>query len=484
MVAFRMLSRGIGIASTLILARLLNAADFGIVAIAFTISAALNSISNVGVTESLVRAKTIGRAEFDTGFSIQLVRGIVTGFLLVLAAPLISVWFSEPRLTNVVYAIAVAFVVAGFENIGVINFRRHMRFDLEFRLSAFERTFAFFSTITAAFLLRSYWALVIGMVVAKVVRVCASYIMEPYRPKLGFSAWSTMAGFSMWMWLSSLVYMVWIRADPLIVGSQISKPLLGLYVVALDIALLPTTEIMEPIGAVLFASFAAEYNAGRNPQSTAFILSITLVAIMVPIALLVSAASADIVGVLLGGLWSPAAPLVSILAISVVLSPFSNTAAQSLTASGRVRENLMLVLCASLFKVCVLFLAARTGSLLTIAVSAVTITSVEMALFIVALQRNGSKFMTILWPTFRIGCSCAVAILAVIATGFGWREPEALPLLQLLMRGLAIGIITFAAYFLSLFGIWHLADRPVGPERRILDVVLPFLHRDQNRINS
>ena len=300
MVAFRMFSRGIGIASTLVLARLLDTTDFGIVAIAFTISAALNSVSNVGVTENLVRYKTVGRPELDTGFTIQLVKGVITGALLLAAAPIAASWFSEPRLTNVIYVLAIIFALSGIENIGIINFRRDMRFDREFQLSIIERVLTFAATLTAALLLRSYWALVIGMLVAKIVRVIATYVMEPYRPKLGLHAWGELAGFSMWMWLSSLVYIVWIRADPLVVGSQVSKAVLGLYVVALDIALLPATEIMEPIGAVLFAGFAAEHNAGSDPRGKTFSLAVSLMTVMAPIALIISAASTEIVGVLLG----------------------------------------------------------------------------------------------------------------------------------------------------------------------------------------
>ena len=105
MVAFRMFSRAIGIASTLVLARLLDTADFGIVAIAFTISAALNSLSNVGVTENLVRHPTVGRDELDTGFTVQLVKGVITGLLLLAMAPLAARWFQEPRVENVIYVL-------------------------------------------------------------------------------------------------------------------------------------------------------------------------------------------------------------------------------------------------------------------------------------------------------------------------------------------------------------------------------------------
>ena len=477
MVAFRMLSRVIGIVSTIVLARVLNTSDFGIVAVAFTISAAFNSLSNVGVTENLVRFKVVGRRELDTGFTVQLVKGLITGILLLGAAPLAATWFSEPRLANVIYVLAGVFALSGIENIGVINFRREMRFDREFQLSAIERLIAFIVTITAALLLRSYWALVVGMLAAKIIRVLATYALEPYRPKLGLHAWREFAGFSMWMWLSSLVYIVWLRADPLIVGSQVSKAMLGLYVVALDIALLPATEIMEPIGAVLFAGFASERNAGRDPQANAFSLAVSLMAVMAPISLIISAASTDIVGVLLGPKWSAAAPIVAILTLSVALSPFSNTASQSLTASGKIRSNLAIVVYASIIKIGVLFVAARTGSLYIIALSALTITSAETSMFVYMLHRNGSRLNGMAWTIVRTIVSLLLSAFALKATGIAWDGDETFSIGTCLWRGIVLGVVGGGVYASALFGLWIIVGRPDSPERQIVTVLAPVVRR-------
>ena len=482
MVAFRMFSRGIGIASTLVLARLLDTTDFGIVAIAFTISAAFSSLSNVGVTENLVRHQTVGRAELDTGFTVQLAKGGITGLLLLVVAPFAAGWFSEPRLTNVIYILAAIFALGGLENIGIIFFRRDMRFDREFQLSAIERVLTFVATLTSALLLRSYWALVIGLVVGKIVRLIATYAMQPYRPKLGLHAWRNLAGFSAWMWLSSLVYIVWFRADPLVVGSQVTKAALGLYVVALDIALLPATEIMEPIGAVLFAGFAAERNAGRNPQGNAFGLAVSLMMVMAPIALVLSAASTEIVGVLLGAKWSAAAPLVAMLTFAVVLSPFSNTAAQSLTASGKVRANLAVVVCASIIKVGVLFVAARTGDLSAIAIASLSVTSVESSMFIFMLRRNGSRLRGMGGPLVRVIVSLGLTALALRATGIAWSGDVVLPITTCLWRGVALGLLGGGAYAGILYTLWSLGGRPDGPERQIIDVMLPLAGRIRERV--
>lgn len=477
MVGFKMCSRLLGIASTLVLARLLTTADFGIVAIAFTMSTALNALSNVGVTENLVRHEEIGRDVLDTGFTVQAGKGLITGALLLAAAPLASAWFDEPRLQNVVYVLAGVYALAGFENVGVINFRRELRFDREFQLSAVERVAGFVATVAAALLLRDYWALVIGTAAAKVLRLIATYVMHPYRPRFGVRAWRELAGFSLWMWLSSLAYIVWQRADPLVVGSAVSKAELGIFVVALDIALLPATEILDPIAAVLFAGFAAERNAGRDPRENAFRLAVALMAAMAPVALILSAASTYVVGVLLGARWSEAAPVVAIVTMSVFMSPFSYTASIVLTAIGKLKSNFAVVVMASVAKLAILYVAAQTGSLITIAAASVTITSLESLLFIIILRRNGSRTGGLLKPLCRILASGGLTALALYATGLAWAGTVVVPPLECLLYGCILGVVGGATYTGALLGLWTLAGRPDGPERQIVTMFLPVLTR-------
>ena len=482
MVGFRMASRLLGIASTLVLARLLNTADFGIVAIAFTITAAFDSVSNVGVVENLVRHKQVGRDVLDTGFTIQVIKGLLCGALTVAAAPLASRWYADPRLEDVMYVLGGAFALASFENVGIIHFRRDLRFDREFQLSALERVSMFVVTLTCALLLRNYWALVIGTATAKLVRLVATYAMHPYRPRLGLRAWHELAGFSFWMWLSSLAYIVWRRADPLVVGAAVSKAELGLFVVALDIALLPTTEILDAVNAVIFAQFAAERNAGGDPRRNAFRLALTLVAIMAPIALALSAAASDVVGVLLGAKWSAAGPIVAILTFSSMLSPFSLTASIVLTTIGKLKANFTVVSLASIAKLAVLSLAARSGSLHVIATAALAITSIESSLFIIMLRQNGAHFTGGAAPLLRLLAALLCSALAMYASGLAWAGDVVLPIVQCLLRGSALGAIGAGVYAAVLLGLWSAAGRPDGPERQIVAVAIPVFARLRQRL--
>src|SRR5579859_163090 len=158
----RLFSRSIGILSTLILARVLLPGDFGIVAMANTFSAILDSLSQIGVQDALVRRKDDSRDLFDTAFTLQAGRGVITCFILAVSGPLASWWFGEPRLVYIMVALGATALVGSLENVGISEFRRNMRFGMVVSLLTVPRFLAAAVAVTAALLLKSYWALLIG----------------------------------------------------------------------------------------------------------------------------------------------------------------------------------------------------------------------------------------------------------------------------------------------------------------------------------
>jgi lipopolysaccharide exporter len=202
-----------------------------------------------------------------------------------------------------------------------------------------------------------------------------------------------------------------------------------------------------------------------------------LLAVMVPIALVLSAGSDYVVGVLLGLKWTAAGPLIAILTLSVMLSPFSYTSSVVLTATGKLKANFTVVTLASACKLMFLYAAAQTGNLHVVAAASLTITSIESSLFIFMLRRNGSRMRGSFWPLCRIIASAIVTALAMDATGLAWVGADILPFTASVIRGTALGVLGFGVYAAALAGLWNAAGRPDGPERRIINVLLPLLAR-------
>ena len=134
-----MVTRFIGLGSTLALARLLVPADFGLLGMATAFSGSIDALSTLGLQDALVRRRAEGNEIYDTAFTLQLIRAVLTSaILLVFAAP-VAAWFKEPRLIQVLIVFAAASLISGLENIGIVQYRRELRFDVQFKLLLWPR---------------------------------------------------------------------------------------------------------------------------------------------------------------------------------------------------------------------------------------------------------------------------------------------------------------------------------------------------------
>src|SRR5574343_1343215 len=138
-VAMRWTDRLIGLFSTLILARLLVPADFGIVAMASIVVGLVDTLLALGVGSALIQNRNAGREDFDTAWTLGIIQGAVVATLIWFAAPYAAESFRDPRVQDVVRVMAFTTFLGAFENIGVVAFQKNMEFGRDFRYFLFRR---------------------------------------------------------------------------------------------------------------------------------------------------------------------------------------------------------------------------------------------------------------------------------------------------------------------------------------------------------
>ena len=85
-IGWRLVTRSLGLISTLFLVRLLHPADFGLVTLAMSFGQAIDSLSSLGVEEAVIREKHPTRDLYDSAFTINVIRGFATAVVVALAA--------------------------------------------------------------------------------------------------------------------------------------------------------------------------------------------------------------------------------------------------------------------------------------------------------------------------------------------------------------------------------------------------------------
>ena len=256
MVMKRLAFKGIGLISTLILVRLLAPDAFGLAAIASTAYDTLNAISDLSFALALVKMKAPTRAQYDSAWTLTVLRGFLIGGLIYLTAPWIAEAMREPRLVDITRVMALYPVIWGFENIGLIDFQRDLRFDRLFFYDVLGKIAGFVVVIPAALILHNAWAVVLGTIAPKVVQVPASYIMHPYRPRISFKAGAELLSFSKWLFATNILSLANQYLVVILIGRIGGAGSVGLFRTAEQIGILPVSEVAAPIRGPMYAGYA------------------------------------------------------------------------------------------------------------------------------------------------------------------------------------------------------------------------------------
>ena len=302
---------------TLVLARLLSTGDFGLIGMAYTVTGALQSLTDFNLGTSAIVAKFEDDKQmhrhFNTVWTVNIVRGLLVSLILLAAAYPTASFYGDHRLTPILMVIAWTPLFLSLNNIGLTMAMRHIDFGLMAKFGTICNVLSWLIIVGLAFWTRNVWALVWGNLLSIVPGVILSYKFHPYRPRFQFDRreFDTSFGFGKWMFVIGFMSYITITADNVLVGRLLGADVLGAYLIAYSVASLPQNLVSQILGNVLLPSFA---ELGRGEQERLdktvlriFLLGAALMTLtMMPIAFL----APEIVHVAFGDKWQAAvAPL-------------------------------------------------------------------------------------------------------------------------------------------------------------------------------
>jgi lipopolysaccharide exporter len=461
--AWRLGMRGLGLVSTLVLVRLIQPADFGIIALATSFMQTIDGMLTLGTEEAVIREATPGRAFYDTAFTLNLLRGLSVTILVAALAYPAARFFADPRLGPVLWFVACLPLLDGFANIGAVDFRRDFAFHREFAIMVLPKLCGIVAAMIAAVLLHSYVAMLVGMGVNRGLRVVMSYVMHPYRPRLSLSAWRRLAGYSGWTWLLSLAVLVRDRSDSLLLGRLMNTASVGFYAVGAEVAALPTTELIEPLGRAAFSGFAAGRQEKADIGETFLRLIGSAALLTLPAGVGLSLVAAPLVAMAFGDGWEQAVPVLRILSLSFTVMVFGHLSLHLLSAHALLGRLVGITLVGAVVRVAMLALLIPAFGLTGAAAGAAVGVVLEQVLTVgTALRRFRVDARALLRCIWRPALAAGAMAAAVAALGLGWTDdPDPLRLAQAMTCGALV-------YGVVLFGSWRMVGRPVGAETDVL----------------
>ena len=470
MVLMRAVIRSIGLVSMMILARLLVPEDFGLIALAATVVGILEVLGAFGFDVVILREFEASRAKYDTAWTLTVIRGAVVACILLLGAGAAAYFFKEPRIEPILHWLAVASFISGLQNIGVVDFRKYFDFAREFYFMVSTKLGGFVVTVTLAYLWRSYWALVAGMVATECIRVIASYVMHPYRPRYCLSEWRPIMNYSKWLMANSVLRFFQDRSDTFFIAKLAGASSVGVYTIAYEISNLALTEMVGPVQRALlpgYARFGADVARMRGAYLDAFGLMVLLA---LPVAAGIGVTADLLVPLFLGDGWGATVPLIQVLTVcgAVRIAGASSGPAYHALGYPHYITNMSIVTLAVALPVLYWLTLAHgaLGAALAVTGAAVMFLVLNMVTLLRLLRLSFFAMMSVAWRSIAGVLAMVGAVRtfrALAASGIG-----ELPAFVELAAAVAIGASTYVAVVLAL---WLLSGKPGGAEGRALDEV-------------
>ncbi len=316
----------IGFVRSVVLARLLAPEDFGLFGMALTIVAALNALTMIGLDRTIVANKLDTRdelkAHLDTVWSAELIRSLVIALMVSASAFPMSRFYGQPQLKLIIPILGFTTLVQGFQNIGLVLLRKQISFARIFWYELATNVTGIALTVALAVVLRSVWALAIGLLLTAVLGTVLSYIFHSYRPRLAFEKVALRRALSLGKFTLVIAVASYVTnmADNVMIGRLLGSSALGNYSLAFNIASAPIIVLVFSVCTVFFPAYAEIASEHPKRLELAFtkVFSISLpimLAITVPLFLL----AGEIVQLLFGDRWTTAGIVLRVLALAIPL---------------------------------------------------------------------------------------------------------------------------------------------------------------------
>lgn len=322
---------------SVILARLLTPKDFGLIGmiVVFTGFAAL--FSEMGFGAALIQRKVIEERHLSSIFWLNITVGLILTCIFLAAAPLISSFFSEPRLRILTMLISVNFFLSSLKVVQFSILSRSMDFR---KLAVIETTtMATAGGFAIALALIGYgvWSLACQMIITTIIGVVLFWFLTDWRPRFQFdkNAVKGLLGFSGNL-LGFSVFNYWARnIDNLLVGKFISSAGLGIYSKAYGLMLMPLIQISSTLGRVMFPSLSKSQD-DKELTKRIYLKTIGAIALVtMPMMTGLFVVADSFVLALLGPKWEDVIPVLRILCLVGITQSIVTTVGWIYSSQGR-----------------------------------------------------------------------------------------------------------------------------------------------------
>jgi len=335
--AERILAQTISLFVSILIARLLDPSDYGVVSIVTVFFAFANVIISGGLNTALIQKKDADKEDYNTVFTVSMAIALTLYAVMFLAAPWIAKIYRQPLLTSIIRVLGLALPIYALKSIVCAYVSANLKFKMFFYATLGGTLTSAVVGVLMALKGFGAWALVAQQLTNATIDTLILFCVT--RLKLSFQIAAarlrTLWKYGSRIMVSSLLGVAVAQVNPLFIGLKYTSADLSFYTKGRSIPETLSTSMTYTISSVLFPVLARyQDDKERLLQYTRLYMSVASFVVF-PVMLGFCAVARNFVDIFLTEKWLPAVYYIQIVCISSMFDIVAAGNCETIKAMGR-----------------------------------------------------------------------------------------------------------------------------------------------------
>lgn len=323
--------------TTVILARMLPAADFGVIALATVVTGFVAMFRDLGTSAAIIQRSNPSQAMLSSVCWLNLAFALALWLVFAALAPAVAAVLAEPRLVDVLQTLLIALPITAFGAIPQALLEKASRFRTIALIESAGAAAGLGGAVWAAWQGWGVFSLVLQALLAAAVNSIGCWAGCGWRPAFVLDRRSlsglltfggNLVGFNIFNYIIRNI-------DNLLVGRYLGTTDLGYYSMAYRLMLWPLQNISSVVGRALFPVISRLQSEHRELSTVYLQATVAVVFVSAPLMFGFFVLREPLVSVALGSEWQPVADVLAWLIPVGLLQSIGSTVGSLYLATGR-----------------------------------------------------------------------------------------------------------------------------------------------------
>ena len=352
--------QGSALVISILLARMLSAAEYGTLGIILVFVNISGIITQGGLSTALIQKKDTDETDFSSAVFASCLLSLLLYGLIFLCAPFVAVLYSNPLITKYLRVIAIVIFPQTFNAIQVARLTKTLQFKKMFLGNFCSVILAGGISVCMAYDGYGVWALIAQHLSLAVLQCLIVGLQTKWIPKIAFSVpkLKRLISFGIPIMTSSILDAFFSEMRSLIMSAKFSPVQLGYYTQAKQYPHAISTNLNSTISGVMLPVMSAEQTDIQYIKNLTRRAIKTSTYLVFPMLIGFAAVAESFVQVFLVEQWMPIVPFIQIICLVFMCEPFITIHSQARNALGHAQLHLKIVVAIKAFDLVILVLSA------------------------------------------------------------------------------------------------------------------------------